>query len=296
MYHKERNDFNQYHTIKAETYYENSDQFNHGSDENDLVLDEGNYVLPDQNVSVQQKDEKKSSFIGIFIAVWFIGSIIYMAVISNHQDIYKTEKICLCAGQLFLVLGVIFLISALMKKVKMSKSTYQKTTIGMPILCVLIGIGLVIFSGIRIWGNTSEKETLEMAVPHILVWLFIIVGIGMLSQAIFQLHEKKQRCTIPVNVTCDMVKKKIAHDGENRTRVYSPVWKGYLSGSYRIFECSTYTNRRYHEGQMETILVNPSDFAEYIDTMDRSSKKIQIILGCVFTIVGVVAEYSLLMG
>lgn len=237
----------------------------------------------------REKPSAKSSMTGLFVLIWFLGTIVYMIVLSTGSVANSQPKISIAFGQLFTGLGLIFLVDSIKRRIQGEK---KNVSIGLPLLFVLIGLAAVAFGGIRIWGSVSAKSALDQVLPHLLCSCFILIGIYLLNKSFLKNKRMRSRCTVPVDVKCIFVKTRISRDSDGHSsRVYSPVWKGLFNGEERLFESEVSTSKWYREGQGETILVNPDDPTEYIDSVQKSFNRSLLLFGIVFTIVGTVAEY-----
>lgn len=90
----------------------------------------------------------------------------------------------------------------------------------------------------------------------------------------------KRRCTKKIEVACNFVKVHTSQDSENvPTKMYSPIWKD--ADGYQ-YECETYSTRKYFMGDEETILVNPNNRKEYVDSLKLRISNLDLLFGTIF--------------
>lgn len=128
-------------------------------------------------------------------------------------------------------------------------------------------------------------DTLRVQYGQTILGISVIFVIGAVVVSMFlkwwHVHVvMKRRCTKEIEVACNFVKVHTSRDSENvPTKMYSPIWKD--ADGYR-YECETYSTRKYFMGDEETILVNPDNRKEYVDSLKLRISNLDLLFGTIF--------------
>ena len=224
-------------------------------------------------------ENKKKTGIGaillsVIFLIWFFGSIAAMIYLSQND---KGALVVTVFGQVFLVFGLIAVISGIMNK------QFQPITLIFP----LVGIGCMAGGCIFQFGSETVIKYAEDALPYLFLCIFLIVGVSLVIGT--YLHSKRlhEVCNYCITATCVKVK---SHYSKGK-RMYCPVYEVYFRGDMIQICNNVYTNMNHITvGESREIYLNPNKPTEFYEPKEEKSMKIVLyFLGILFTIVSIFA-------
>lgn len=226
----------------------------------------------------EKKNKIKNGIIGAVFLIWFFGSMIAMLVCSKLDN--RTGILLALFGQYFLVFGILGV-----------GANRKNKPFPLPILLFpLVGV-LLLACGISIWvGGEQALVWLQKNAPYILIWIFPLVGAGMIVSATCNSRHLKRVCTREVQAKCIDVESTWSPDrnGRGGRYVYMPVYSIFYNGEEKILRNYIYTNmNRFEQGEYYYIKINPDNPEEFIDSNNKKAKGMSLILGVVFLVISV---------
>lgn len=199
---------------------------------------------------------------GVFL-VFFVSSLIAMSYFSKRDSM-----MCLFIfGIYFLVFGLI----AITQEQNLKKNLHL-------FLLLIVGLGIMICSGISMWGKNFNLTMSKDSAPILILCLFILVGAYMFFGTLLTIKGSKTRCTIAVSAKCiDLDKHDMINSNGSHTTVYAPVFNYYYNGTSYNIKLNNYSNVDVPiVGEYKDIYINP-DNSE--DVYRPSVKQNLIVLG-----------------
>ena len=222
-------------------------------------------------------DKKKKSgplsiAISAFFLVWFFGSIIAMIYLSGHgmQDLSIAVF-----GQLFLIFGIIGLISSI------QNHSFQAFILLFP----LVGGGSLFFSLGYHFMPESREQFSEM-IPYAALALFFVVGLGIVLYGIIGPVMLRNKCTQSILGRVVSISSK-TDDG---TRLYCPTYEIYFRSETHMLCNNVYSNISVpNEGESVELFINPDKPEEFYNPKQNGSLSVfLIVFGLIFMAVPVI--------
>ncbi len=193
----------------------------------------------------QQNKVVLPKWAGILVLAVFLGGI--GGIIAFH----KTEPLLsiLCAGLIFLVVGLISTFS--------SKMTFNR----MPVLLFpLVGAGMVVMPTLFLYEKHhpgSMPIDLEWLSMLLLVLLFLIVGIGVFVAGLWRMATHMRHCTEVVTAQC--VDVDMRRSSKSNKMLYSPRWEYQFCGQVYTIQSSGYSSSRVQVGDTKELKIDPQN-------------------------------------
>ena len=210
----------------------------------------------------------KSMFIAAVIVIGGIGAFIF----------HKTEphKMYICIGAVLFIVGLILLFS---QKLTMNN-------IYMPLL-PFCGVMMIITESLMLYGESVDGADTKVVIGMLGLDCFysgaVLAGIYLIVVPHF-IHKKNMKIfTLPVDAVC--VKLNVRR---SRHASYAPVWEYDCNGYKYTNEESKYKFFNFVKvGQVYKLLLNPDNPKEFYRIV-KSERIFQIIIGSVFTVMGII--------
>lgn len=162
----------------------------------------------------------------------------------------------------------------------------------MILLIVAASLGLSLYIAVVALLYASGKESGNEIISDrffviSILSVFLVLGLGFLTAPILYRRKISARCSVPVTVRCVGIRSTLSGDHEHSQRLYAPDWEYEFYGNKYINHENVYTNVNVPKVGSETeAYLNPDD-PEELYRPNRFTSVLFLILGIVFTFVGV---------
>lgn len=209
----------------------------------------------------------------IVFLIWFVGSLGGMVYFGN---VHKWAMVMAILGQIFLVFGVLFIISGIK-----DDCNFQLVAAYFPILG---GILLVLAYHYGVNGKEAVAF-IEKYLPCLSGFAFLMVGISVVSVTFFKHRRKKRVCDYSIMATCVDLKQR-RYIG---WKTYCPVYEIYFHDQTIKLCDRVYSNANTIEvGTRKELFINPKKPKEfYEERQERADLFLGYGLGIVFIAVSV---------
>jgi len=181
---------------------------------------------------------------GAVFLVFFVSSLIAMLYFSKRN----TMMCVFIFGIYFFVFGLI----AITKEKNMKEKLHLFSFL-------LVGLGIMICSGISMTGKNFNLNLSKDAVPILILCLFMFIGVYMSFGTVQTIIGKKTRCTKVVSAKCIELDEQYRSNSDGPdTTVYAPIFNYYYNGTLYNVKLDKYSNVDVPMvGDYEKIYINP---------------------------------------
>jgi len=209
-----------------------------------------------------------SKFLGIIFLIWFFGSIFLMIYLSKINGYYTV----MVFGQYFFVFGLIPLCG----------SKEKDKLIGIPF--VLVGLCCIVIPYIMMNPDILSIDIIwDSVIPLLLIFAFVLAGLGMTFMPIINNKKLKKLCTLTVYA------KILKYDytySDKGNKLYCPVYEFQFNN--KKYEVSNNKYSNFGNKKIDTIVnlkVNPNNPEQFID--NTKFDMFVIVLGITFLVVSI---------
>lgn len=214
----------------------------------------------------KSKHSLKDIIFSILFLLLFFSSIIGMVYFSKTKPL----MVLFLFGMQMTIFSLIFL----SKGINMANLWI--------LLLLIVGITLILYSGINLWGYKYNLKFPDEWIITLVLYLFALIGGGVIFSTIYTDKIKKARCCIDVIAICVDLDK----DSSDNRIVYSPIFNYAFKKVEYTVNLNHYSNVDVPIiGMSYEIYINPSN-PEDIYRPSLKQYIIRIVLGTLFLFSG----------
>lgn len=214
----------------------------------------------------KSKHSLKDIIFSILFLLLFFSSIIGMVYFSKTKPL----MVLFLFGMQMTIFSLIFL----SKGINMANLWI--------LLLLIVGITLILYSGINLWGYKYNLKFPDEWIITLVLYLFALIGGGVIFSTIYTDKIKKARCCIDVIAICVDLDK----DSSDNIIIYSPIFNYAFKKVEYTVNLNHYSNVDVPIiGMSYELFINPSN-PEDIYRPSLKQYIIRIVLGILFLFFG----------